>query len=447
MQRRSTGYLISLTVMWAALTFHWTVLGNNIIPTRVLAFAGDAAKGTMLGLVTVAGALVAMITGPIAGVLSDESRSRYGRRRPFLTAGILCNAVALVALVGTSSFAGFLLASLAVQLFANMAGSPYSAIIPDQVPDLQKGKATGFAGVAEVAGRLLGAIVGGLLVSLPAVAAVLAPALFFLPRAWAERPMMPLALLTGLITVAALIFTLVRVQENSPDFPADRIGHLLRRAFVFDFRGESSFAWLLAARGFNMLGINTITTFLLYYIHDYLGVHDLGEANAKVGYLFAVSSLTTLPSALLIGYLIDRHQRRKLWVYVSSAGLALVCVGLIAVRHFTDTLLIGVLFGACYGIYFTSDWALALVLLPQNDSAAKYMGIWNIAGTFPQVIAPGIGGVLLDRFNAIAPNLGYPVVFGTVVVYLVVGTAMLLKVVEPAAALAPAAQEPAASPT
>jgi hypothetical protein len=67
--------------MWAALSFHWTVLGNNVIPTRVLAFASDSNKGSVLGLVTVVGALVSMLTGPIAGVLSDESRLRWGRRR------------------------------------------------------------------------------------------------------------------------------------------------------------------------------------------------------------------------------------------------------------------------------------------------------------------------------------------------------------------------------
>ena len=84
MRLLSTRYLIVLTVMWGALSFHWTVLGNNIVPTRVLSFANEDNKGSVLGLVTVIGALVSMLTGPIAGVFSDESRSRWGRRLPFL---------------------------------------------------------------------------------------------------------------------------------------------------------------------------------------------------------------------------------------------------------------------------------------------------------------------------------------------------------------------------
>jgi len=234
------------------------------------------------------------------------------------------------------------------------------------------------------------------------------------------------------VTVATMLFTLWQVREDVPSTPPNASGKsLLWRAFTFDVRAEASFAWLLGARACNMLAINTIVTFLLYYVRDYLGFTDIAEANARLGYLFAVSSLTTLPSSLIVGYIVDRQQRRKPWVYGSSAGLALVCVAFVVIDHFSSALLTGALFGLCYGAYFTADWALALALLPKGDAAAKYMGIWGIAGAFPQVLAPGIGGVLLDTFNRLGHNWGYPVVFATVVVYLLAGTIMLVKVDEP----------------
>jgi Na+/melibiose symporter-like transporter len=432
MRLRSTRYLIALTTMWAALSFHWTVLGNNVIPTRVLAFASDSNKGTVLGLVTVVGALVSMLTGPIAGVLSDESRLRWGRRRPFLAVGLLGNTVAWLALVGASTLSGLVAAFVAIQFCANFAGSPYTALIPDQVPDIQKGKATGFAGFAEVIGRLVGAIVGGLMIAMPATAMALSPLLFFLPLRVRTDPMLPLMLLVVAVTLGALLFTLTQVQEEVPvHTPHHARAHLLRHAFTFDVRTEASFAWLLAARGCNMLAINTLVTFLLYYVRDYLGVADINEANAGLGYLFAVSSVTTLPSALLVGYLIDRYQRRKLWVYGSSIGLALVSITFIVIQRFGDAVIVGAVFGLCWGAYFTSDWALALTLLPKGDEAAKYMGIWGIAGTLPQVLAPGIGGLLLDGFNRLGPNWGYAAVFVGIVVYLVGGAVMLVNVVEP----------------
>lgn len=51
MRLRSTRYLIALTTMWAALSFHWTILGNNVLPTRALARA-RACHGRWFGDVT-----------------------------------------------------------------------------------------------------------------------------------------------------------------------------------------------------------------------------------------------------------------------------------------------------------------------------------------------------------------------------------------------------------
>lgn len=431
----TTWYLIVLTAMWAALSFHWTVLMNNIVPTRVLSFATEANKGTALGLVTLLGAFVSMLVGPIAGVLSDESRLRWGRRRPFLAAGVALNCVALFALIGARSFVGFVVAFVAIQFAANFAGSPYTAMLPDQVADIQKGRATGFAGFADVLGRLAGSIFGGFAVSLPALAAWVGVFLPILPQRIRIDPMLPLVLVTVVILAGTMLFTVFLAQEDPPVAGPGPTGHgLLRRAFVFDVRGQASFGWLLASRAASMLGITTVTTFLLYYVRDYLGVTDINEANVKLGYLFAASALTTLPSALFVGYLVDRDQRRKRWVVWSTTGLAVVSLAFVVTPGFGTALFVGALFGLCYGAYFTANWALAMALLPRGDQAAKYMGIWSIAGTLPMVLAPGIGGVLLDTFNGIRPNLGYPVVFGTVVIYLAVGTGLLWKVDDPAPA-------------
>ncbi len=417
--------------MWGALSFHWTVLTNNIIPTRAIEFSTDSNKGAVLGLVTVVGALVSMLTGPIAGVWSDELRSRFGRRHPFLVVGIVLDSIALLALVGSDSLVAFAAAFVAVQFFTNLGSSPYTALIPDQVPDLQKGVATGFAGFAEVIGRLAGAILGGLMISAPAASAWFAQRLPVLPETVRASPMLPLILLVIAVNVVVMLVTVLGVREVNPELPPDRTsGRLLWRAFTFDVRAERDFAWLLLARAMNMLAINTIVTFLLYYVRDYLHVENLAEANAKLGYLFAASAITTLPSSLIAGYFIDRTQRRKIWVYASNVGMTLVCVGFVLVRSFEGAIWVGVAFGVCWGVYFTSDWALALALLPKGDAAAKHLGIWGIAGTCTQVLAPGIGGVLLDRFNRYGENVGYPMLFVTVVIYLAIGTALLVKVNE-----------------
>jgi hypothetical protein len=55
------------------------------------------------------------------------------------------------------------------------------------------------------------------------------------------------------------------------------------------------------------------------------------------------------------------------------------------------------------------------------------MGVWHVALTLPQVISTPIAGYLLDRFQIVGgnvgyPNLGYTVIFTLATVYFILGT-------------------------
>ena len=83
----------------------------------------------------------------------------------------------------------------------------------------------------------------------------------------------------------------------------------------------------------------------------------------------------------------------------------------------------GAILGIGYGAYTSVDWALVADVLPS--------GVWNISLSLPQVIAPVIGGLLIDHFTATgAPLLGFQFLsvfsitcclLGTVTVYFIRG--------------------------
>src|SRR5690606_18133284 len=58
------------------------------LPYKVGLLAPDD-KVAVLGVVATIGAVVGLIPGPMAGVLSDRTRTPIGRRRPWLIGGIL----------------------------------------------------------------------------------------------------------------------------------------------------------------------------------------------------------------------------------------------------------------------------------------------------------------------------------------------------------------------
>ncbi|HSR23529.1 MAG TPA: hypothetical protein VLW53_08260, partial [Candidatus Eisenbacteria bacterium] len=98
-----------------------------------------------------------------------------------------------------------------------------------------------------------------------------------------------------------------------------------------------------------------------------------------------------------------------------------------------QTLVAGALTGAGLGSFLSVDWALITDVIPR-DEAGLFFGFSNIATAGAGVIARFIAGFLLDAFNA-GPRLlnlpgGYPVIFGVFVVWLLLGTLLILKVPE-----------------
>src|SRR3979411_825408 len=107
--------------------------------------------------------------------------------------------------------------------------------------------------------------------------------------------------------------------------------------------------------------------------------------------------------------------------------MAVAAIGLIVAQQYAIALVIGAVFGLGYGAYTSVDWALATDVLPNMDDAAKDMGLWHIALTLPQLLAVPLAGVLLDLGQQLGqaqglPNLGYTFIFGTAIVYFVLGT-------------------------
>ena len=89
---------------------------------------------------------------------------------------------------------------------------------------------------------------------------------------------------------------------------------------------------------------------------------------------------------------------------------------------------LGIAYGVGYGLYFAVDWALACDTLPDKSQSAKDMGLFHVAQTLPQTIAPAIGGFLLDYFNHVSPNSGYRAVFGSAIVFFVLGTVFVSRI-------------------
>src|SRR5438132_8209695 len=89
-----------ISCLWLAYNAQWVALLPIVLPDQIAAIVGPARKELYNGLIPAIGATMSLLITPVAGALSDRSRSPFGRRRPFLLAGGIINVLCLLALAG-----------------------------------------------------------------------------------------------------------------------------------------------------------------------------------------------------------------------------------------------------------------------------------------------------------------------------------------------------------
>src|SRR5438067_572139 len=86
--------LLAISAYWFATNLHWGTLLLIMIPSQIKQIAPEH-RGEAEGLVVGIGAVVALIVPLLIGALSDRCASRWGRRRPYMIAGVSINVLGL----------------------------------------------------------------------------------------------------------------------------------------------------------------------------------------------------------------------------------------------------------------------------------------------------------------------------------------------------------------
>ena len=115
----------------------------------------------MLGAITIIALVVALLVQPLVGQWSDRTRSRWGRRIPYLAVGTAGVSMGLIVTAAAGNLVVLVLGAMLVSGFANTVQSAWQALIPDRVQENQHGTAAGVKTSLELIGIVAGvAIVG-----------------------------------------------------------------------------------------------------------------------------------------------------------------------------------------------------------------------------------------------------------------------------------------------
>ena len=389
-----------------------------VLPVLVSDLAPADWKNTYLTILTFSGLMVAGLTQPLVGRASDNTRSPWGRRIPYLVWG---GSVVSLGLIGVG-FAPNYLTLFGVWLFIqanfNVGYGPYQALIRDLVPLSRVGvassikilsDATGAGVLAAICSSLLGRAAGGPIHN----------------WVWLSLGAVAIALAVSTIITSLTVRTKEAIAKLSTQLSAQFTGGAVEAAGQQQPLHPQLKRFMLS-RLLIMAAVTAFPTFGLFFLQDAVKVENPAQA---LGWMVLVVGGALALSVYPAGWLSDKIGRKPV-VMAGALGAASSSIWLLQANDATCVLVTASLLGASIGTLLSSNWALANELGTQGREAL-HMGMVNLATTggaaAAKVMGPGI-----DLLNRVSEGRGYDALLVTCSALFVLGAVLLmpLKVVD-----------------
>ena len=359
--------------------------------------------------------LMGLIVQPIIGHYSDNTWSRFGRRKPYFLVGALLASIGLILMPQAEIFIAFMPALwvgagmlMIMDASFNIAMEPFRALVGDNLRADQH--TLGFSVQTALIG--IGAVVGSWL---PYVL----NKWFGISNIPTESSAIPLNLIYSfiigaLILVASILVTIFTTKEYSPEELekfSDEIEHKdaigeTKDAKLLDVFSDFAkmpetmrqLSWVQFFSWFGLFGMWVFTTpAIAQHIYG-LSVNDTKSpeyqsAGDWVGIIFGVYNAVSAIVAFALPYIAKQIGRRK----THALSLVLGGIGLISMYFMPnkETLIFSMIL---VGFAWASILAMPYAILAGSIQPKKmgvYMGIFNFFIVIPQIINALIGGPLV----------------------------------------------------
>lgn len=370
---QSRGFMTQYTLAYLGVSLLLLAPGLVTLALKVNTLVGSAQAPRSLSLVTGLGALVAMLGNPVFGRLSDRTAFHWGMRRPWMVVGLGGGTLGILVVAVAPGVAMVAVGWCIAQLMFNAVLAAMAAVMPDQVPVAQRGRVSGLLGIC----LPLAAVVGTFVVQLftgNLLAMFLAP-----------------CVVAG---VLVLQFVLTLDDRRLTTMPRPWSVRELAGTFYVSPRANPDFAWAFASRFLFVIAYAFLVTYQAYYLLDRLG-SDEADIPHQIFISTVVQSVGLVVASLVGGRLSDRIGRRKPFVATAAVVYGAALFMIAGAGDFRVFLVGMAVSGLGFGVYMAVDTALVVDVLPDPRTAAKDLGVLNIASALPFAVAPAVAPLIL----------------------------------------------------
>lgn len=384
---------LGVSVLWLLYNTYVPIFlqaGNPEFEVSGATTIGFGLSAVVAGLIMTLDNIAAFFIQPFIGIVSDRTRTRIGRRKPYILVGAPIAAVAFVLipvavnqippeLSGQTSQLGgpltFFMIAVGVMLLAMaIFRTPIIALMPDITPSPLRSKANGVINMMGGIGGLLATFGGALLYRIDKL----------------------LAFGVGsLILLLAVAVVLVYIKERLPEASTvvekkEQWWDTLRQAGAIPREARKSLILILLAIFAWFVGYNAIETFFSSYATFRLGVSE-----STAGILLGFFTLTFIAFSIPGGMLAERWGRRRtiLTGLVALALLLLLASFLPYVAAIATLLFLG---GIAWSLININSLPMIVDLAPGDHMLGTYTGLYYISGTLAAIVGPILNGWIIE---------------------------------------------------
>lgn len=356
-----------------------------------IAVLGFGLSATWAGIIMTLDNIAALFILPLVGIWSDRTRTRIGRRFPYILAAAPVAAISFALIpvaiaridpatsgsvtANAGPFAFFMVVAGLMLLAMAFFRTPVIALMPDLTPSGLRSKANGVINFMGGVGGVIAALGFGSLFDFD-------PGFPF----W----------LAAVLMIVAVVLLFITVKEPKSAFEAHEKSD--EEEALFGLKGmsripsehrRSLLLLMLAIFGW-FVGYNAIDTFFSSY-----AVTTLGISAGAASRMFSIALITFILAAIPAGYFGTWFGRKRTIVL----GLGIFAVLLVVAFFVPDTLVVSVILGVggiAWALVNINSLPMVVDITQDERLLGTYTGLYYFASQSAAIVGPMLNGVIID---------------------------------------------------
>ncbi|HPJ02494.1 MAG TPA: MFS transporter [Candidatus Limiplasma sp.] len=359
---------------------------------------GDTAVGAVMALDNI----LALFLLPFFGMLSDRTRTKFGKRTPYIVFGTL-SAVVLMGFLPVSIASQSLLFFMVVLFLLLVAMSTYRspavALMPDVTPKPLRSKGNAII-------NLMGSLGGVLMLVLTK--------LLLVTREDGSEVYTNIIYAVAIFMVVAVVIVVLTIRENrlseetaaindaydgEPEKQAVAADHSKASLKAMDPAVRKSLFLILGSVFFWFMGYNAVTSAFSRFVQEQWGL-GLGSASN----LLLVANAAALICFIPIGILSSKFGRKRVIQFgVSLLALSFLAFALYPSYNFSIYIILA-LVGVAWASINVNSYPMVVEISKSGD-VGQFTGYYYTFSMAAQAITPTVSGFLMEHigYHTLAP--------------------------------------------